>query len=121
MPYLLCLLINSSLRCHTLTELLSVLLSQSEGSGMWISGPGREMSGLPSNSFYLPPPLAITPPQSGHGGGAYGGIYHPAQPNVHPLVQQSQTMAPSVETVRPPIGAYHQHSLSSQVNWNTTY
>lgn len=94
---------------------------QSEGSGMWISGPGREMSGLPSNSFYLPPPLAITPPQSGHGGGAYGGIYHPAQPNVHPLVQQSQTMAPSVETVRPPIGAYHQHSLSSQVNWNTTY
>ncbi|KAF5960648.1 hypothetical protein HYC85_001857 [Camellia sinensis] len=65
---------------------------QSEGSTVWITAPGREISGLQASSFYNIPPqgqVAFAPTQAGHG--TFAGIYHPAQAvsatSVHPLLQ----------------------------------
>ncbi|KAK9269387.1 hypothetical protein L1049_001159 [Liquidambar formosana] len=102
---------------------------QTEGSAVWIPAPGRDMSGLQSNSFYNLPPqgqhVPFSPAQAGHG--AFAGIYHPTQTmagpsTVHPLLQQSQAISGSVETVGhpPPSGSYQQPQ-NAQMNWNSSY
>ncbi|KAJ4980608.1 hypothetical protein NE237_031445 [Protea cynaroides] len=99
---------------------------QSDGSAVWIPGPGRDISGLQASSFYNLPPqgqhVAFAPTQGGHG--AFPGIYHPAQTvaaaTVHPLLQQSQTMAGAVEMVGPPAGVYQQPQRA-QMNWTNNY
>ncbi|XP_068643175.1 GBF-interacting protein 1-like isoform X2 [Aristolochia californica] len=99
---------------------------QNEGSAMWIPAPGRDISGLQASSFYNLPPqgqhMTYTPTQAGHG--AFAGIYHPAQTvtaaTVHPLLQQSQTMAGAVEMVGPPAGVY-QPPQRAQINWANSY
>ncbi|KAK9075529.1 hypothetical protein SSX86_003853 [Deinandra increscens subsp. villosa] len=91
---------------------------QSEGSGVWMAAPGRDMSGLQANSFYNIPQggqVAYTPTQGNHG--PFPSIYHhPVQPvttsAVHPLLQQSQTLAGAgVDMVVP----------TPQINWPNNY
>ncbi|KAK1273788.1 hypothetical protein QJS04_geneDACA016481 [Acorus gramineus] len=100
---------------------------QSEGSAVWIPAPGRDMSGLQASSFYNLPPqgqhMAFSPAQAGHG--PFAGIYHPTQTvaaaTVHPLLQQSQTVAGGVEMVGPPNNVYQQQPQRTQVNWTNNY
>lgn len=95
---------------------------QSEGSAVWIPASGRDMSGMQINSFYGLSPqaqhMAFAPTQPGHG--ALGGMYHPAQTvaaaGVHPLLQQSQTMAGAVEVAGP-----YQQPQRGQINWANNY
>ncbi|KAG1326714.1 putative GBF-interacting protein 1-like [Cocos nucifera] len=77
---------------------------QSEGSAVWIpAAAGRDISSLQASSFYSFPPqgphMTFAPTQAGHG--AFSGLYHPtptvAAAAVHPLLQQSQTVAGAVE------------------------
>ncbi|XP_054797714.1 GBF-interacting protein 1 [Prosopis cineraria] len=99
---------------------------QSEGSAVWVAAPGREMSSLPTSSFYSLPPqgqhVTFAPTQAGHG--TFAGIYHPAQAvtaaTVHPLLQQSQTMAGAVDMVGPG-GSVYQQPQHSQMNWPSNY
>nr|DAD23859.1 TPA_asm: hypothetical protein HUJ06_025322 [Nelumbo nucifera] len=100
---------------------------QSEGSTVWIPAPGRDISSLQPSSFYnLPQGQHVTfaPTQGGHGAFAGPGIYHPAQTvaaaTVHPLLQQSQTMAGAVEMVGPPAGVFQQPQRA-QINWTNNY
>ncbi|KAL8205354.1 hypothetical protein R6Q57_008912 [Mikania cordata] len=72
---------------------------QSEGSGVWMTSPGQDMSGLQDNSFYNIPQggqIAYTPPQASHG-------TFPSA--VHPLLRQSQTLA----------------GPTPQINWPNNY
>lgn len=100
---------------------------QSEGgAAVWVPAPGREISGMQAGSFYNLPQgqhIAFAPSQTGHP--AFAGIYHPTQTmggaTVHPLLQQSQTMAGAVEMVGPPAGVYQQQPQRTQVNWTNTY
>ncbi|XP_062107111.1 GBF-interacting protein 1-like isoform X2 [Humulus lupulus] len=100
---------------------------QSEGSAMWVAAPpGRDMSSLPTSSFYNLPPqgqhVAFTPAQAGHG--TFAGIYHPGQAvtaaAVHPLLQQSQTMGGGVDMVGPG-GSVYQQSQHAHINWPSNY
>ncbi|KAJ0111342.1 hypothetical protein Patl1_01803 [Pistacia atlantica] len=99
---------------------------QSEGSAVWIAAPGREISSLPGSSFYNLPPqgqhVTFAPTQAGHG--TFAGIYHPAQTvtaaTVHPLLQQSQTMAGAVEMGGPAASVYQQPQ-HAQINWPSNY
>ncbi|KAH9793804.1 Flocculation protein [Citrus sinensis] len=99
---------------------------QSEGSAMWMAGGGREIPSLPANSFYNLPPqgqhVTFAPTQAGHG--TFAGIYHPAQAvtaaAVHPLLQQSQTMAGAVEMGGPAASVYQQPQ-HAQINWPSNY
>ncbi|MED6162821.1 hypothetical protein PIB30_074101 [Stylosanthes scabra] len=95
---------------------------QSEGSTVWVAATGRDISTLPTSSFYnLPqqgPHVTFTPTQAGHG--TFASIYHPAQAvttaTVHPLLQQSQTMAGAVDMVGPG-GNVYQQPQHAQINW----
>ncbi|XAR68243.1 hypothetical protein NMG60_11003312 [Bertholletia excelsa] len=98
---------------------------QSEGSGVWMTAPGRDVGGLPAGSFYNIPPqgqVTFAPSQVGHG--SFPSVYHPAPavsaPTVHPLLQQSQTMAPSVDIVGP-TGTVCQQPQHAQINWPNNY
>ncbi|XP_008797741.2 GBF-interacting protein 1-like isoform X4 [Phoenix dactylifera] len=100
---------------------------QTEGSAVWIpAAAGRDISSLQASSFYsFPsqgPHMTFTPTQAGHG--AFSGLYHPtptvAAAAVHPLLQQSQTVAGAVEMVGPPSGVYQQPQRA-QINWTNTY
>ncbi|KAJ8748229.1 hypothetical protein K2173_000637 [Erythroxylum novogranatense] len=98
---------------------------QSEGSAVWIAAAGRDMSNLPTSSFYNLPPqgqhVAFTPTQSGHG--TFASIYHPAataSAAVHPLLQQTQAMAGAVDMVGPASNVYQQPQ-HQQVNWPSNY
>ncbi|KAK2986439.1 hypothetical protein RJ640_011877 [Escallonia rubra] len=97
---------------------------QSEGSGVWVATPGRDISGLQASSFYNLPQgqVAFAPTQAGHG--TFTGIYHPAQPvtaaAVHPLLQQSQTVAGAVDMVGP-TGSVYQQPQAAQINWPSNY
>ncbi|KAI9079107.1 hypothetical protein K1719_038946 [Acacia pycnantha] len=99
---------------------------QSEGSAVWVAAPGREMSSLPTSSFYSLPPqgqhVTFAPTQGGHG--TFAGIYHPAQAvtaaTVHPLLQQSQTMAGAID-MGGPGGSVYQQPQHSQMNWPSNY
>lgn len=99
---------------------------QSEGSAMWMAGGGREIPSLPASSFYNLPPqgqhVTFAPTQAGHG--TFAGIYHPAQAvtaaTVHPLLQQSQTMAGAVEMGGPAASVYQQPQ-HAQINWPSNY
>ncbi|XP_020415001.1 GBF-interacting protein 1-like isoform X1 [Prunus persica] len=98
---------------------------QSEGSSVWVAAPGREMSSLTSSFYNLPQQgqhVTFTPTQAGHG--TFAGIYHPAQAvtaaTVHPLLQQSQTMAGAVDMVGPG-GSVYQQPQHAQINWPSNY
>ena len=104
---------------------LFFLLWQSEGSTVWVAAPGRDISGLQANSFYNIPPqgqVAFTPPQPGHG--TFPSIYHPAQTvtatTVHPLLQQSRTMASATDIAGPTASVYQQPQ-HAQINWPSNY
>lgn len=96
---------------------------QTEGSTVWISPPGRDISTLQAGSFYNVPshgqPVAFAPTQAGHAA-AFTGLYHPSQSlaagSVHPLLHQSQAINGASEIAGPP-GVYHQPQRSSQINW----
>ncbi|KAL3363662.1 hypothetical protein AABB24_012752 [Solanum stoloniferum] len=97
---------------------------QSESSGVWINAHNRDLSSLQASSFYNLPQgqVALTPTQPGHG--AFAGVYHPAQPvtaaTVHPLLQQSQTIAGPVDMVGP-TGNVYQRPQHAQMNWPSSY
>ncbi|KAM7503796.1 hypothetical protein LguiB_002700 [Lonicera macranthoides] len=100
---------------------------QSEGSGVWIAAPARDISGLQASSFYNLPQgqVAFTPTQAGgHGTFAAGIYHHPAQsvtaPAVHPLLQQSQPMAGPVDLVGSTASVYQQPQ-PAQINWPNNY
>lgn len=111
-----------------LTPLYNVhCLQQSEGSAVWIAAPGRDISSLPTSSFYNLPPqshqhMTFAPTQAGHG--TFAGIYHPAQAvtaaAIHPLLQQSQAMAGAVDMVGPG-GNVYQQPQHAQMNWPSNY
>ncbi|KAL0916104.1 hypothetical protein M5K25_013587 [Dendrobium thyrsiflorum] len=96
---------------------------QTEGSAVWISPPGRDISTLQAGSFYNVPshgqPVAFAPTQAGHAA-AFTGLYHPTQSlaagSVHPLLHQSQAINGASE-IAGPHGVYHQPQRSSQINW----
>ncbi|XP_060186953.1 GBF-interacting protein 1-like isoform X3 [Lycium barbarum] len=97
---------------------------QSESSGVWINAHNRDLSSLQASSFYNLPQgqVALTPTQPGHG--TFASVYHPAQPvtasSVHPLLQQSQTIAGPVDMVGPTANVY-QRPQHSQMNWPNSY
>ncbi|MCD9639057.1 hypothetical protein HAX54_023337 [Datura stramonium] len=97
---------------------------QSESSGVWINAHNRDLSSLQASSFYNLPQgqVALTPTQPGHG--TFAGVYHPAQPvtasTVHPLLQQSQTIAGPVDMVGPS-GNVYQRPQHSHINWPSSY
>ncbi|KAI4306242.1 hypothetical protein L6164_029534 [Bauhinia variegata] len=96
----------------------------SEGSGVWMSAPGQDLSSLQINSLFNFAPqgqqLAFPPTQVGHG--AFAGIYQPGQTVASPstLLQQSQAVAGTAETVGPHPGTFPlpQHA---QMNWNSNF
>ncbi|CAN1236063.1 GBF-interacting protein 1 [Linum grandiflorum] len=101
---------------------------QSEGSAVWITAPGRDISTMPASSFYNLPPqgqhVAFAPQQAGHG--PFAGIYHPAQAvsaaGVHQLLQQSQAMGGGVDMAGGPAGSvYQQQPQHQQVNWPSNF
>ncbi|XP_061364526.1 uncharacterized protein LOC133307963 isoform X2 [Gastrolobium bilobum] len=93
---------------------------QSEGSAVWVAAPGRDISSLPTSSFYNLPPqgqhVTYAPTQAGHG--TFAGIY--------PLMQQSQTMAGAgagagaVDMVGPG-GSVYQQPQHAHINWQSNY
>ncbi|CAL9073763.1 unnamed protein product [Musa textilis] len=98
---------------------------QSEDPAVWIPAPGQDISALQVSSFYNIPSqgqhMTFAPTQAGHG--AFSGVYPPtptvAAP-VHPLLQQSQTVAGAVEMLGPPAGVYQQPQRA-QMNWTNNY
>ncbi|CAI8597899.1 unnamed protein product [Vicia faba] len=101
---------------------------QSEGSAMWVAASGRDISSMPASSFYNLPPqgqhVTFAPTQAGHGN--FAGVYHhPAQAGtagtVHPLLQQSQTMAGAVDMVGPGGNVYQQQPQHAHINWPSNY
>lgn len=66
--------------------------------------------------------MTFTPTQAGHG--TFAGVYHPAQAvtaaMVHPIMQQSQTMAGAVDMVGPG-GSVYQPTQQAQINWPSNY
>ncbi|XP_050216902.1 GBF-interacting protein 1-like isoform X2 [Mercurialis annua] len=90
----------------------------------WISPPGPDMSNLHLNPMYHLTPqgqhLAFSHVQPGHS--PYPGIYPQMQTMGAPptVMQQSQPMSVTAETVGPPSGAYQQAQLA-QMNWNSSY
>ncbi|XP_057982601.1 GBF-interacting protein 1-like isoform X2 [Malania oleifera] len=100
---------------------------QSEGSAVWIQA-AQDISALQANSFYNLPHqgqhVAFSPPHTGHG--AFPGIYSAhtmaPPPTAHPLLQQSQAMAGSVEKIGPLSAVYQQQQQQApQINWNANY
>ncbi|KAK4275288.1 hypothetical protein QN277_018400 [Acacia crassicarpa] len=94
----------------------------SEGSAMWIPAPGQELSNLQLNSMYNfnhQGHLMFPPTQTGH---AFAGIYQPGQtvPSPSTLLQQSQSVTGSVETVGAPSVAYQQPQ-HAQMNWSSNF
>ncbi|KAI7744093.1 hypothetical protein M8C21_030343, partial [Ambrosia artemisiifolia] len=91
---------------------------QSEGSGVWIAAPGRDISG-----FYNIPQggqVAYTPPQHAHA--TFASIYQPVTTTpIHPLLQQPQTMAGGVDMVGPTSTVYQQPPQPPQINWPNNY
>ena len=100
-------------------------LKQSESLSVWIPAPGRDISTLQASSYYSIPQgqhMTYAPTQAGHG--AFSGVYHPPPTvpasSVHPLLQQSQTVAGAVEMAGPPAGVYQQPQ-HAQINWTNNY
>lgn len=97
---------------------------QNEGSGVWFAAPSRDISTLQANSFYNLPAgqLAFAPTQPGHG--TFTGIFHPAQavttPNMHPLLQQSQSIT-NTGDMSGPIASIYQQPQHAQLNWPSNY
>nr|XP_043629020.1 GBF-interacting protein 1-like isoform X2 [Erigeron canadensis] len=94
---------------------------QTEGLGLWIAAPGRDIPG----SFYnLPQGGQVAYTQATHG--PFASIYHPAQPvttgPIHPLLHQPQTMAGGVDMVGPTSSPYpQQQPQPTQINWPNNY
>ncbi|KAJ6338694.1 hypothetical protein OIU76_008202 [Salix suchowensis] len=100
---------------------------KSEGSAVWITTPGRDISSLPASTFYNLPPqggqhVAFAPTQASHG--TFTNIYHPGQPvtaaAVHPLLQQSQAMSGAIDMLGPAASVYQQPQ-HQQINWPSNY
>ncbi|GER54041.1 hypothetical protein STAS_31591 [Striga asiatica] len=98
---------------------------QNEGSGVWYTAPGRDISALQASSFYNLPQCQLTfaPSQPGHV--PFTGVFHPAQSvtaaNVHPLLQQPQAITNNpVDMVGPTAGIYQQPQ-HTQLNWPSNY
>ncbi|GAB2275010.1 hypothetical protein Dimus_009778 [Dionaea muscipula] len=98
---------------------------KSDGSAVWVAGPGRDITGLQANTFYnlsQGQHVTLTPTQGGHG--TFAGIYHPAQSvtaaNVHSLFQQSQAMVGAVDMVGATAGIYQQPQ-HAQLNWPNNF
>ncbi|XP_020231122.1 GBF-interacting protein 1-like isoform X2 [Cajanus cajan] len=88
-----------------------------------LGAPGPDIS---SSSFYNLTPqgqhMTFAPTQAGHG--TFPGIYHPTQAvtagAVHPLLQQSQTMAGAVDMVGTG-GSVYQQPQHAHINWPGNY
>ncbi|KAE8708087.1 hyphally regulated cell wall protein 3-like isoform X2 [Hibiscus syriacus] len=98
---------------------------QSEGSAVWISPPGRDISNLPASSFYnlAPPGQNVTFAPTQVVPGSFAGIYHPQAETaaaVHPLLQRAQTMAGAVNMGGSAAGVYRQPQ-HAQMNWPSNY
>ncbi|KAL3821617.1 hypothetical protein ACJIZ3_007522 [Penstemon smallii] len=94
---------------------------QSEGSGVWITNPGRDISTMQASSFcnLSQGQLGFTPTQPGHG--TFTGIFHHAQvATVHPLLQQSQAITSPADMVGQTTNMYQQPQ-HSQINWPSNY
>lgn len=111
-------------RFGRITNVICLYLLQNEGSGVWFTTPGRDMSAMQASSFYNLPQgqLAFAPTQTGHG--TFTGIFHPAQAvapqNVHPLLQQSQGITNPADMVGP-TGNVYQQPQHAQLNWPSNY
>ncbi|KAI3804887.1 hypothetical protein L1987_26758 [Smallanthus sonchifolius] len=96
---------------------------QSEGSGVWIAAPGRDISGLQASSFYNLPQggqVAYTPTQAAHA--TFASIYQPVTTTpIHLLLQQPQPMAGGVDMVGPTSTVYQQPPQPPQINWPNNY
>ncbi|KAK9077418.1 hypothetical protein SSX86_005755 [Deinandra increscens subsp. villosa] len=96
---------------------------QSEGSGVWIPAPGRDISGLQPSPFYNLPQgsqVAYTPPQAAHA--TFASIYQPVTTtSIHPLLQQPQTIAGGGDMVGPTSTVYQQPPQPPQINWPNNY
>ncbi|KAD4179033.1 hypothetical protein R6Q59_022590 [Mikania micrantha] len=96
---------------------------QSEGSGVWITAPGRDISGLQAGSFYNLPQggqVAFTPTQPAHA--TFASIYQPVTTTpVHPLLQQPHTMAGGGDMVGTTSTVYQQQPQPPQINWPNNY
>ncbi|XP_045829849.1 GBF-interacting protein 1-like [Trifolium pratense] len=96
----------------------------SEGSAVWIHAPGQDISSLQLNSLYnlTPQGQHLNFPQTQAAQGVFPGIYQPGQTVASPstLLQQSQAVAGSVETVAPPPGSYQQPG-PAQINWTSNF
>ncbi|XP_071727138.1 GBF-interacting protein 1-like [Rutidosis leptorrhynchoides] len=103
--------------------------TQSEGPGVWIAAPGRD---IPGTTFYNLPQggqVAYNPTQIPHG--PFTSFYHPGQPvttgPIHPLLQQHpQAMAGGgVDMARPTSSPYphqqQQQPQPTQINWPNNY
>ncbi|RWW83453.1 hypothetical protein BHE74_00008070 [Ensete ventricosum] len=107
----MCILIYNLCASISLVISENLFSKQSEGPAVWIPAPGRDISALQASSFYSIPSqgqhMTFAPTQAGHG--AFSGVYPPtptvAAP-VHPLLQQSQTVAGAVEMLGPPAGPW---------------
>ncbi|XP_074380837.1 GBF-interacting protein 1-like isoform X2 [Apium graveolens] len=97
---------------------------QSEGTGVWLAPPGRDISGLQASSFYNIPQAQIASPATPVSHGNYAGNFYSAQPvtgaAVHPLLQQSQVMAAPVD-VNGPAPSVYQPSQPAPINWPRNY
>lgn len=111
---------------YWLIRFLPFYCLQSEGSAFWLPAPSRDISGIQASSFYnlTPQGQHVTFPTHQGGHGAFAGVYHPSQTvsaaAVHPLLQQSQTMAGGVEIVGPTTSLYQQPQRA-QINWTNNY
>ncbi|GER33560.1 hypothetical protein STAS_09697 [Striga asiatica] len=94
---------------------------QNDGSGVWYTAPGRDISALQASSFYNLPQgqLAFAPSQPGHG--PFSGVFHPAQAvttaNIHPLLQQPQAITNSPVDMVGPTPSVYQQPQHTQLNW----
>ncbi|CAA0808411.1 Kinase-related protein of unknown function (DUF1296 [Striga hermonthica] len=98
---------------------------QNDGSGVWYTAPGRDISALQASSFYNLPQgqLAFAPSQPGHG--PFSGVFHPAQAvttaNIHPLLQQPQAITNSPVDMVGPTPSVYQQPQHTQLNWPSNY
>ncbi|XP_059662854.1 GBF-interacting protein 1-like isoform X2 [Cornus florida] len=117
--------VNEDLASSQLKESnVYITAQQTEGSAVWITPPGRDISALQAGSFYNIHPGQVTfnPMQASHG--TFPGFYQPAQAvtpaSVHPLLQVSQTVAGAVDMVGPTAGVFQQLQ-HAQINWPSSF
>lgn len=97
---------------------------QSEGTGVWLAPPGRDISGLQASSFYNLSQAQMASPATQVSHGNFAGNFYSAQPvtgaAVHPLLQQSQAMSAPVD-INGPAPSVYQPSQPTPMNWPKNY